>query len=359
VPQLGKLNMKKLTSLILVVVLIRCTHTVSSLPVPQGLIFQTKPATDIACPTGGIEIIGGYLENNGVIVDPTINFDVCNGATGPQGNTGATGPQGNTGATGPQGNTGAAGPTGQNGVSIVFTTITATVIQCPAGGTVLLLALDTDGNGVLDNGDTDQQAIVTCNGTNGSNGTNGTNGSNGYSGVISVTPTATGCPNGGFTLLTATDTLDLGYPAIGDANFESALVCNGQDGAIGATGPQGPAGPAGASPEFTPVIVVNPCGPTSSAWKEALLGLSGGGLFGSFTENSSALTVRNTLLPDGSYYDTDDSECYFSVSTDSSGDRLASWNGSTANGSGPWGAGDATYTASNEAWSETYTAPGN
>jgi hypothetical protein len=257
---------------------------------------------------------------------------------------------GPTGLTGPKGPSGAAG---SNGYSVVFTLVPATNLQCNNGGFVNTFALDSNNNGVLDSGDADIQSEVLCNGLNGAAGNSGANA------VVSTFNTAPSCPNGGITVLTATDTLGLGYPAAGDANFESAALCNGATGVQGTTGVQGPQGLNGSVPEFTPTAVITPCGPNSSQYKEVLLGLQGGDIFGSFTGSSNALTTRNALIPNGSYYDTDDSECYFTVSTDNSSNRAVTWDGSTANGSGPWGVGSATYTASGSSWSETYTAPGN
>lgn len=124
------------------------------------------------------------------------------------------------------------------------------------------------------------------------------------------------------------------------------------------TGPQGSAGPVGAQgvqgapgpvPDLTPVSVIEPCGHNSSAYKEVLLGLEGGQVFGSFSSTTSALTVRNTLIPDGSFYDTDDSQCYFTVSTDSQGNRSVVWNG-TSNSGNTYPSGASNYNIRTKTW---------
>jgi hypothetical protein len=63
------------------------------------------------------------------------------------------------------------------------------------------------------------------------------------------------CPNGGVVVIFAQDTMATGVLSAGDADLESAVVCNGSDGKPGASGPQGPQGVAGSSCTTT---VVNP-----------------------------------------------------------------------------------------------------
>lgn len=238
----------------------------------------------------------------------------------------------------------------------------------------------------------DYSFVSTAKVVNGTDGVNGTNGSNGHSALVSVSPAdATACSNGGSILNAGTDTND--NALLDPMEITSvAFVCNGQNGAVGATGStgsqgqQGVAGQTGATgatgstgnngtngtngvngtngtngtnavlPQYMPVIAITPCGANSSSYKEVLLGLQGGSILSEFTGNASnAATVRNTLVPDGSYYDTDDSECNFSVSTTSNGNRTVSWNGTAANQSGtPYHAGSASYTASTGQWTVTY-----
>lgn len=243
-----------------------------------------------------------------------------------------------TGPQGPQGPAGPQGPVGPAGTSCTATQVSSGVqVTCTDGTSALVL---NGANGTA--------------GAQGAPGTNGAAGANGHSALLVSHPNDTQCGIAGGTLLLGG--VDLNDDGILENNevTVSADICNG------AQGPQGTQGASGSSPQYSPVIVINPCGPNSSSYKEALLGLSGGGVFGSFTASSNALTVRNTLLPDGSYYDTDDSECYFSVSTSSGDDRTVSWNGSTANGTGPFGAGYASYDPTTSAqWVGVYTPPGN
>lgn len=195
--------------------------------------------------------------------------------------------------------------------------------------------------------DKNKQTGTTTTGPQGPAGTNGTNGRNGHNALIVSHTNDTNCANGGTLVLAGTDLNDDGVLQSSEVTA-SADVCNGAPGV------------AATPPVFTPVIVITPCGPNSSTYKEVLLGLQGGSIFAEFTGNASdATTVRNTLIPDGGYWNTDSSQCLFSVSTNGSGNRLISWNGSTNNGSGPFGAGSASYTASTQVWGATYTAPGN
>lgn len=177
--------------------------------------------------------------------------------------------------------------------------------------------------------------IVACNSGNPSYHTNppvfGPPGSNGHNSLIKIV-TSTTCTNGGSLLLTGLDLNDDTVLSNSEVQY-SADICNG------------------ASPMYTPVIIIEPCGHNSSPWKEALLGLAGGGIFAEFTGNASdASTVRNTLIPDGSYYTTDASQCNFTVTTDGSGNRSVTWNGSTHNGSGPFSAGFNNFTLSTMQW---------
>lgn len=57
-------------------------------------------------------------------------------------------------------NSGPSGPSGINGYSVVSATVLSTT--CPNGGVVLLTALDTNNNGVLDSSDTNIQSQVIC-----------------------------------------------------------------------------------------------------------------------------------------------------------------------------------------------------
>jgi hypothetical protein len=81
---------------------------------------------------------------------------------GPQGPAGKDGSNGSNGVNGTNGINGA---NGQDGYSVVFSSVAATT--CTNGGSVLLMAKDSNRNGVLDTSDTNLQATTICNGVNG------------------------------------------------------------------------------------------------------------------------------------------------------------------------------------------------
>lgn len=214
------------------------------------------------------------------------------GMDGAPGATGAAGTKGDTGTQGP------GGANGANGHSAIFTQTYADATICTHSdpdtlghyGTVLKAGVDLNDNNVMESGEVKAVATI-CNAKNGTNGSNGTNGTNGHDAITSP---------------------------------------------------------------FTPVVNIEPCGHSSSNYKEVLLGLSGGSVLGEFTGNASdAASVRNTLIPNGSYYDTDDSQCNFSVvNGPNAGDRVVIWDGSSAHGypAGHFSAGSAVYTASTQQW---------
>jgi hypothetical protein len=191
------------------------------------------------------------------------------------------------GATGRQGDTGLAG---QNGYSMVFSMTEATAAQCQAGGSIIVLAEDTNRNGVLDPGDSDFQTAVVCNGVDGATGSQGVQGVAGQ---------------------------------------------QGQQGAQGVQGQQGIQGAAGAS--FTSADIIQPCTASSSPWKEVLLCLPDGNILADFSDNASGLDTRLSLIPPGTYQDTDNSGCVFNVAASGSG-LSVSW-GAGSNQYATWPAG--------------------
>lgn len=68
------------------------------------------------------------------------------------------------GQKGDPGNNGPGGIQGAQGFSTVFTVTSASPVQCPAGGIVVVMALDSNQNNVLDSGDTNITTSVVCNG---------------------------------------------------------------------------------------------------------------------------------------------------------------------------------------------------
>ena len=120
----------------------------------------------------------------------------------------------------------------------------------------------------------------------------------------------------------------------------TANIVNGETGLTGIQGPQGTQGTPGYLSPYTIMTIIEPCGHNSSPYKEALLGFLNGQIYVSFSATGSALTVRNTILPDGNYNNTDDSHCWFYLSTNGSGDRSITWAG-----------GGAAYNAATQSWS--------
>jgi hypothetical protein len=206
---------------------------------------------------------------------------------------------------GPQG---VAGTNGTNGESVVFTTIAASNSQCPTGGQVLVIASDSQGTGVYSALDTNQKSLVTCNGATGSQGATGSTGATGAQGA------------------------------------QGAAGTNGTNGATGATGSQGATGATGAQgpvSAFSPITPITPCGAASSPWKEVLLCLQDGSVLADFSETMAGQDTRLSFIPAGSYEDTDESGCNFSVSVDGSGDTTVSW-GAGSNSYSTWTANSVT-----------------
>lgn len=171
------------------------------------------------------------------------------------------------------------------------------------------------------------------NGSQGVSGNNGTDGSDGYTSLVAMVNTST-CSNGGYTILSG---LDSNRDGILESNevIASAQICDGLNGAAGATGQtgatgaqgsQGVQGPAGPTPQFNPVSLIAPCTVASSPYKEELLCLNNGDVLASFSDTMSGSNTRFALIGSGSFIDTDDSGCNFSVSIDNSGDTTVSWS---------------------------------
>lgn len=58
------------------------------------------------------------------------------------------------------------GPAGKDGHSVIFTTADASEVQCAEGGTILVMAVDTNDSGTLDDTDGNIQTLTICNGLN-------------------------------------------------------------------------------------------------------------------------------------------------------------------------------------------------
>lgn len=131
-----------------------------------------------------------------------------------------------------------------------------------------------------------------------------------------------------------------GNTIVGPAGATGPTGAVGAQGIAGPTGPTGAQGPAGANGTslFSTVITVTPCGGSSSPYKEVLLFLSDCSLLSSFSGDSNALNTRFTLVPDGTYVDTDSSGCQFTVSTVGT-KRFVTWNAGS-NSYATWAAGN-------------------
>jgi len=159
-------------------------------------------------------------------------------------------------------------------------------------------------------------------GNAGVNGTNGTNGVNGLNSLITTMPALSSeCPTGGTVILTGLDTNGDNVLS-GNEVTNSAVVCNG---AVGATGSQGVQGESGPATPFTIVSIIQPCGASSSAFKEILLCLNDGNILASFSDNSNGNETRFAFIPTGTFEDTDDSGCVFTVQVDSLNNSMVSW----------------------------------
>lgn len=206
--------------------------------------------------------------------------------------------------------------------------------QCAAGGKVYSVYLDSNRNARKDLDETVLSSQVVCNGVNGQNGADGRNGTdgqngadgrngvdgqNGSSGVNGhgvvfkvLTAPAEICANGGTTILLATDILDSGTYSASLPNQQAATICNGTN---------------AQTPAYAPVESIQPCG-DNVPYKEVLLRLQNGQVLGSFSNDMNGSMTRLAFLPDGSYVDTDGSNCQFSLSTSVDGaTRSISWNG--------------------------------
>lgn len=92
------------------------------------------------------------------------------------------------------------------------------------------------------------------------------------------------------------------------------------DGKKGDTGSQPSLGPS------TPMSLIEPCGHTSAAYKEELLCLYNGSVLASFSDSSSGQNTRFSIIPSGTYTDTDGSGCRFTVGLLPDDSSVVSWN---------------------------------
>lgn len=164
-------------------------------------------------------------------------------------------------------------------------------------------------------GETGKQGGQGIDGTNGINGTPCTVSSIPASGLVGALDQYGGtmitCPNG------------------------SSFISNG---ATGQAGTNGTNGANGGTVNMSLVQVIEPCGAASSPYKEVILGLQGGQLLSSFSENNNGLNTRFSFIPNGTYQDTDSSHCTFTVTGNGSTTSMINW-GAGSNSYSSWPAG--------------------
>jgi hypothetical protein len=240
------------------------------------------------------------------------------------------------GAQGAAGAQGPAGSSGQNGVGAgVFTTQEETACN-GAGGVQITTFTDPNNTGVYNaDDDTVTSTSLVCNGAAGATGAAGT------SSTVNVSAATTNeCPTGGYNITVtnggvSSQPYSLCSGAVGSTGLTGQTGATGQTGQTGATGAQGVAGVVGT------LQLIAPCTTASSAWKEELICIGNGSLLADFSATMAGDETRLSLIPDGSYEDTDASGCDFTVTTASNGNTTVSWGaGSSSNGT--WTVGSST-----------------
>jgi hypothetical protein len=280
-------------------------------PGSPGDSISVIAASPVQCSNGGfvytifIDSNGNSILDSGEMVIGTPKV-ICNGTNGNDGSTGPQGPKGDQGIG--------------SGISVTSSS------SCPNGGIDITTFIDIFNTGTYQTGDTVTSLSSVCNGINGLNGSNGTNGTNGQNGnsytITQTSATVLQCPTGGVVYQTT------GYDGLGNliAQSSPSPICNGATGANGAAAP------------FSPVSPITPCGANSSPWKEVLLCLSNGSVLSDFSETMSGQDTRLSFIAAGSYIDTDESGCNFSVSVDNSNNTTVSWS-SGHNSYSTWSSG--------------------
>lgn len=86
----------------------------------------------------------------------------------------------------------------------------------------------------------------------------------------------------------------------------AAVVCDGN------TGRDAPVS------QYDVVDIIHPCPSNTSAFREVLLKLRNGTIIASFSDDANGKNTRLSVLVPGSYVDTDNSNCHFTVNADGS-----------------------------------------
>lgn len=281
--------------------------------------IDVQDASSAQCQSGG-KVYGIFIDanQNGVFdADETVLSSqvVCNGQNGANGIDGINGANGSNGTNG-------------YSTLFSLTRVATGFASCVSGGGLQINSgLDLNRNGSLDASEITQAQIL-CDGQSGAAGVAGPAGQNGHGVVFQMTAApAAICPAGGTVILMAIDASDSGVYSATAPGQQSLVICNGVNGTNGTNGADGVNGRDGVIPAYAPVEPILPCGNTV-AFKEVLLRLSNGQVLASFSETVSGQMTRLTFLPDGSYMDTDNSSCTFAISTSPDGRRRSmSWFG--------------------------------
>src|ERR1700730_1243759 len=115
----------------------------------------------------------------------------------------------------------------------------------------------------------------------------------------------------------------------GPQGIQGPLGFTGSNGTTGPQGIQGVPGQNAPDSQYSISQLVYPCGIDSSAYKEVLLVLANGDVLATFSLTINGQDTRLTIIPDGTYEDSDESGCVFTISTTNTG-RYINWNGGSA-----------------------------
>lgn len=128
---------------------------------------------------------------------------------------------------GGNGSNGTNGINGHDGLSASIVSAAASAADCPQGGTTYTV---NDGHGGM-------QSTPVCNGLIGQTGSTGSTGAAGASVVFSSVAVAPSCAQGGTTVLMAYDSNHNGVLDLSDDGLQTTVICNGVDGAPGTNPP--------------------------------------------------------------------------------------------------------------------------
>lgn len=169
-------------------------------------------------------------------------------------------------------------------------------------------------------------SLIACCPQNGKDGVSGVSGSNGHNSLVgSIAVDTTVCPALGFAVNSGLDKNDNNVLDLSEIT-STAVVCNGVN---------------GSTPAFSVTSTIAPCTAASSPYKEELLCLNNGNVLASFSDNASGLNTRLSLLPAGTFTDTDNSGCSFAVTIALSGSTTVSY-GAGSNAYATWSANSIT-----------------